>query len=145
VARNKVRVDANGLAQKWGNNTKAATGYMAEGVDRVTEAPGKKAADKADKMRQNIVKSLDSGKWQRRVAAVPLEDWKNAMKTKGVSRISEGVDGANGKMADFAEQLISHENSGLAEVSKMPDLTLQDSKNRMNKWIDHMAKFEFKR
>jgi len=145
MARGKVRVDPAGLAQKWGNNTKAATGYMAEGVDRVTEAPGKKAADKADKMRQNITKSLDSGKWQRRVAAVSLEDWKGAMKTKGVSRVSEGVDGAAPKMEEFATQLVQHENAGLGEISKMPDLTLQDSKNRMNKWIDHMAKFEFKR
>jgi hypothetical protein len=133
------------MAQKWGNNTKAATGYMAEGVDRVTEAPGKKAAAKADKMRQNINKSLDNGTWQERVASVPLEDWKNSMKTKGVSRVSEGVDGANGKVEAFATQLIAHENAGLAKIEGMPDLTLQDSKNRVITWMDHMSKFKFKR
>lgn len=144
MARGKVRVDAAGLAQKWSNNTKAATGYMAEGVDRVSVAPGKQAAEKADKMKQNILKSLDSGKWSRRVGAVSLDEWKESMKTKGVARISDGVDGATGKMTGFAEQLIAHENAGLSEISKMPDLTLQDSKNRVVKWIDHMAKFEKK-
>ena len=145
MARGTVRTTASSMAQKWGNNTKAATGYMAEGVDRVTEAPGKKAAAKADKMRQNINKSLDNGTWQKRVASVPLEDWKSSMKTKGVSRVSDGVDGAAPKMEAFATQLIAHENEGLKKLDGMPDLTLQDSKNRVISWMDHMAKFKFQR
>jgi len=145
MARGSVRTTASGMAQKWGNNTKAATGYMAEGVDRVTEAPGKKAAQRADKMKANINRAIDNGTWGKRVASVSLEDWKGAMKTKGVSRVSEGVDGAAPKMEQFATQLIAHENEGLKKLDGMPDLTLQDSKNRVISWIDHMAKFKFQR
>jgi len=35
--------------------------------------------------------------------------------------------------------LIDHQNAGLVTLEKMPDLTLEDSINRMAAWTRHMA------
>ena len=139
------RVNAAEFVEKHNRRTKAALQDMREGVSRVTEAPGVAAAGKADKMRANLLEALDNGKWQRRVAAVSLEDWKKAMIEKGVNRVAAGVDASAGKTRQFAEQLLSHQSGLMTEVEDMPDLTLEDSIARMTTWVRGMSKFEFKR
>jgi len=140
----KVRLSAAEFAEKHIRRTKAASTDMRAGVERVTEAPGKKAAVKQEKMKANLVAAIDSGKWARRTASVTLEDWKKDMLEKGVGRVSAGLDRAADKIEAFAEELIVHENALLAKVGDMPDLTLQDSINRATTWIEGMAKFERK-
>jgi len=139
------KVTAEQFVEKHNRRTKAALGDMRAGVERVTEAPGIAAAAKADKMRANLVAALDSGKWQRRVAAVSLPDWKKAMIDKGVNRVAAGVDAAAGKTRQFAEQLLSHQSGLMSEVEAMPDLTIEDSIARMTVWVRGMSKFEFNR
>jgi len=139
------RVTAEQFVEKHNRRTKAALADMRAGVERVTTAPGVAAAAKADKMRTNLIESLDSGKWQRRVAAVSVEDWKHAMIDKGVNRVAAGVDAAAPKVRQFAEQLLSHQSGLMSTVNAMPDLTLEDSIGRMTTWVRGMSKFEFKR
>ena len=73
--------------EKHARRLKGATEDIRRGVQKVTEAPGVKAAAKEEKMRANLLAALDSGKWKNRVAAVPLEEWKDKMLNKGVGRI----------------------------------------------------------
>jgi len=141
----KLRVTPAEFVEKHNRRTKAALEDLRRGVEAVTEAPGAKAAAKADKMRANLLEALDSGKWQRRVAAVGVDDWKRAMIEKGVNRVAGGLDGARDKVAQFAEQLLSHQASLKDKVDAMPDLTLEDSIARATEWIRGMSKFEFKR
>jgi len=141
----KLRVTPGEFVEKHNRRTKAALEDLRRGVEAVTEAPGAKAAAKADKMRANLLEALDSGKWQRRVAAVGVDDWKRAMIEKGVNRVAGGLDGAREKVAQFAEQLLSHQASLKDKVDAMPDLTLEDSIARATEWIRGMSKFEFKR
>jgi len=137
-----VRVNASEFREKHARRTKAALDDMRAGVQRVTEAPGKKAAAQKEKMRAKLMEALDSGKWDRRVASVSLEDWKADMLEKGVGRVSAGLDRAAGKVEQFAEQLIAHENSLMSEIERMPSLTLEDSIARATAWIRGMSKFE---
>ena len=139
------KVTAAQFVEKHSRRTKAALGDMREGVLRVTEAPGVAAAAKADKMRANLIAALDSGKWERRVASVSLEDWKGAMIDKGVNRVAAGVDAAEGKTRQFAEQLLAHQAGLMTTIDAMPDLTLEDGIARSTAMIRGMAKFEFKR
>lgn len=134
-----VKVTAAQLTEKWQRRLKGAIEDMRQGVDRVTEAPGAAAAAKADKWQAAISEQRTKEKWRRRVGAVTLEEWKTSMKEKGLSRIASGVDGATGKMERFAAQLIEHQNAGLLALEKLPDLTLEDSINRMAAWTRHMA------
>jgi hypothetical protein len=128
-------------AEKQARRLKGATEDIRLGVDRVTEAPGKKAAAKQDKMRQRINESIDSGIWATRVAAVPLEEWKAQMKDKGIPRISSGIDGAKAKVTDFFGKLFPYQDTIKAELERMPDLTLEDSINRATHQMRRMAQF----
>ena len=137
---NGPKVNPSQFAQKWSTNSQQAGEYIKQGVERVTEAPGKKAAAQVAKMRQNLVASLDNGKWAARVGAVSVEQWKEKMINKGLARHAQGVQEAEGKMEAFGARLLPHIASGQMKIEKMPDLTLQDSKNRAVAWIDHMSK-----
>ena len=141
----KATITPDEFVEKHNRRTKAALEDMRRGISAVTEAPGAKAAQKADKMRTNLVAALDSGKWQRRVAAVSVDDWKKAMLEKGVNRVAAGVDAAAPKVREFASQLLSHQATLHDKVDQMPDLTLEDSIARATEWIRGMSKFEFKR
>ena len=130
--------------EKHARNLKASVSDITLGVDRVTEAPGKKAAAKQAKMLANLTASVNDGTWAARVSAVSLEEWKTHMKTKGIPRISAGIDGAAAKTEDFFSQLFSYQDTIKVALDKMPDLTLEDSISRMTKWVRDMAKFSKK-
>lgn len=130
--------------EKHARNLKASVPDITLGVDRVTEAPGKKAAAKSAKMLANLTKSVNDGTWAARVGAVTLEEWKDKMKTKGIPRISAGIDGAAAKTEDFFSQLFSYQDGIKGRLDAMPDLTLEDSIARMTTWVRDMAKFSKK-
>lgn len=130
---------------KQATNLKAATNTMAARINQVTEAPGVKAAAKAEKMKQNLVKAIDDGTWQRNVAAVPLEEWKSKMINKGLPRIASGIDASAAKVENFYSQFFPHLDKIADKVDKMPDLTLQDSIARMTVQVTEASKFRFKK
>lgn len=127
--------------EKHARRLKGALDDMRKGVESVTVAPGKKAAAAQAKMRASIVESIDSGKWARKVGAVSLEDWKKAMTEKGLNRVASGIDGAAEKVEAFFAELFPYQDSLQRELENMPDLTLEDSIQRMTKWVRGMAKF----
>ena len=120
----------------------AATAAVAAGVDKVNTAPGQLAVKKQDKMRANILKSIDDGTWGRNTAAVSLEDWKSAMKNKGIPNISNGANLAVPKQTSFAAKLLPFQDSLAAKVKGMPDLTIEDSVQRAATFIRGMATFK---
>lgn len=137
-----VKVTPEQLAAKWGTRLKGAIEDMRRGIEAVTEAPGAKAAAKADKWQAAISSQDTKTKWARRIGAVTVDEWKRTMTEKGLPRVAAGVDNAQNKMQRFATQLIDHQNRGLVQIERMPDLTLEDSINRMAAWTRHMAKFQ---
>lgn len=137
-----VKLTAAEFREKHARRLKGAVDDIRLGVDRVVDAPGVKAAAKKDKWIQNLSKQETVDKWARRVAAVPLDDWKAKMINKGIGRIAAGIDAAAPKVEEFAEKLIAHQNTGLAKIDAMPDLTLEDSIQRMSTWTRHMTTFK---
>lgn len=136
----KVRVDAETYAARWGTGLKGSVERIREGVEAVTVSPGVSAAKSADKWHAAISKLATKDKWARRIGAMPLLDWQRAMIQKGVNRIAIGVDEAQPKMVAYGEKLIPHQNALLADLANMPDLTLEDSIARATHWIRGMAK-----
>lgn len=130
--------------EKHARRLKGSIQDIEKGIDRVTVAPGVQAAKKKDKMLTNLTKSVQDGTWARRVAGVPLEDWKSKMKTKGLVRIAGGIDDAKAKVIDFASQLLPAIDAAQAKVKAMPDLTLEDNINRMTTMAREMYKFKKK-
>ena len=130
--------------EKWARNLKASVPDIQAGVGRVTEAPGVRAAAKADKMLANLTEKVRDGTWASRVSGVSLEEWKAATLSKGIGRIAAGVDGASVKVEDFFSQLFAYQAGIQNKLKNMPDLTLEDSISRMTTWVRDMAKFSKK-
>lgn len=137
-----AKVTSTEFAEKWARRMQNATQDIEKGINRVTEAPTAKAARKADKMKANLIKAIDSGKWQAGLEKVTLSDWKNAAIKKGIPRISQGVTEAQPKVAQFAGELLTYQDGLQSEIDSMPDLTLEDSIARMTAWTRGMAKFK---
>jgi len=138
------KLTAAEAAEKWGRRLKGATEDIRKGVDRVTEAPGAKAAAKKDKWVAKMTDGNTQDKWARRVGAVPLEDWKHQMKDVGVGRIAAGVDAEVPDMGSFYSEVFPHIESGQKAVEGMADITLEDSISRMTSFVRHMSKFSRK-
>ncbi len=132
------------FAEKHNRRTKAALEDMRAGVAAVTEAPTAKAAAKQEKMRQRLLEALESGKWANGLKRVSLEEWKQKMIELGLNRVASGLDANKKKVEEFAAQLLPHIEAGQKLIEKMPDVTLEDSINRMTAFIRHMSKFQRK-
>jgi len=137
------KISASEGADKWARRTKAATADVAAGVDRVTEAPTQAAIAKIDKMMAKFEEAVRSGKVERGLARVTLEDWKQSMKEIGVGRIASGVDNKGvGKMEEFASEFYPFVERVQEEVNRMPDTTLEDGIARMTHNVRELAKFK---
>jgi hypothetical protein len=132
------------FADKHNRRTKAALEDMRAGINAVSEAPTAKAAAKQEKMRQRLIEALESGKWANGLKRVSLDEWKQKMLDLGVNRVASGLDANMKKVQDFAAQLLPHIEAGQKAIEKMPDVTLEDSINRMTAFIRHMSKFQRK-
>ncbi len=137
----KVRVTAEQFAARWGAGLNGSIERIREGVEAVTEAPGKAAAAKGAKWQASISKVETREKWERNVGSISLEEWQSSMLNKGLNRIPDGVAQAQAKMETYGEKLIAHQNRLLAELDGMADITLEDSIRRATHWIRGMAKF----
>lgn len=136
-----ARVTAEQFYDKLSRRLKAATADIEAGVNLVDVAPTKLAAESADKWVNGIMEARANGTWERGLLKVTLDDWKAKMKSKGIPRIASGIDAAKVKVVDFAKQLLPFEDTLMADIDRMPDVTLEDSINRMAAWARGMAGF----
>jgi hypothetical protein len=139
-----ARLTPQEFTAKHARNLKASVSDIQSGVQKVTQAPGVAAAAKKNKMLANLTARVQDGTWERRVAAVSVQDWQAAMLNKGVGRIATGIDAAADKVTAFASQLLPAVDAAKAKVANMPDLTIEDSINRMSTYIREMSKFRKK-
>jgi hypothetical protein len=137
-----AKLTAAQFAEKWQRRLQAASPDIQNGINRVDVSPTEKAAAKQDKYLANVTAAAQSGKWANGLRRVTLSDWKTAAINKGIPRISQGVAGAGAKVTNFANQLLSFQDSLQGKIQSMPDLTLEDSINRMNTWVRGMATFK---
>lgn len=117
------------IQEKWATRLSGATAEIAAGIDRVTVAPGQKAAAKKDKWLQNVQASAD--KWASRVGGVSLEAWKQAAKTIGVQRIATGAQAKKGKFGAFIREFQPHLDQLQSKLDTMPDTTFEQRMQRM--------------
>lgn len=116
------RTDANTAADYWAQGLANAGTKIAAGIDRVSTAPGVKAAAKKDKYVAGVNASQDL--WARRVAAVSLGEWQQRAKA-GTGRIAEGANAKKDKYANSVQAVFAHMDSVLSRVDSMPDNTLE--------------------
>lgn len=129
-------------ALKQASRLKSSTEDIRRGIERVTSSPTLKAVAKQDKMKQKLVASIDNGAWAKGLKNVSLEDWKKAASEVGVNRIAAGIDAAQPKQTAFYAKLLPAVDAAKGKIAAMPDVTLDDSINRMTTYTREMAKFK---
>lgn len=134
-----ARLTAQEAADKWARNLSGSTEDIRKGIERVDVAPGQKAAASADVMLARLTESVRNGTWARKVAGVPLDEWKRKTLEKGLGRIAAGVESAREKQAVMYEQLLRNVDAATAKVHAMPNITLEDRINRMVTYTREMA------
>lgn len=133
-----AKVTPQEFAEKWARRLRGATEDIRRGVERVDTAPGEQAAAQQEAMLQGITEAINSGLWASRVRGVSLQDWKNATLTKGLSRIPQGVEAAQPKMAAIAAELLPAVDAAAAAANALPKVTLEDSIQRMTTFVREM-------
>lgn len=133
-----TRVSPQEGAEKWARNTAAATQDVIRGVERVTQAPGAKAAAQSGKWLQKV--SQAEQKFRENVSAVPLVEWQEATKA-GAGRIASGVQAKKGKAEKFAQAFYAHLDRGAQAINSMPTTTVEDGIAKAAAQIRHNAAF----
>jgi len=145
MSKSKVGLSPDKISGKWNRNLKHSVPDILIGLDGVTEAPAQKAIEKQDKMLANLTESVRNGTWAKRLGEISLEDWRKNTKEKVQQRMAGGVDAAMTKRKKFDSYLVSELNAVLPEIAGMADMTLEDSKARVGKLMDHMAAHPYKK
>lgn len=130
------------VAKRWSDRIAQSVPDIQAGIQNVKVSPTQLAAAKQDKMLARLTAAVQSGKWAAGLKAVSLQDWQNAAITKGIPRISQGAQAAQPKFSAFMAKLQPYQDSLSSTVKAMPDLTLQDSINRVTAWMTGMSKFK---
>ena len=139
MAKNQT---AQSVAEKYVRRTTGAVQDMISGVQAVTENPATKAIAKKDKLTQNWNASMNDGTWEKGMKRVTLQSWQNDMVTKGAPRVAAGVQAAAPKMEAFFAELLPYQEAAQLELSRMPDLTLEDAIQKQIAWTRKMAAFK---
>lgn len=139
-----ITVTPQQYADRWSTGLGQASQKISDGVDAVSQAPAQAAIKNKAKMVQNFTAAVNSGKWETNLGKISLQDWQQAMKTKGIPRIASGAQAANGKMALFAAKLLPFQQTLQNKVKTMPNMTLQDNIARMTTWVTGMSTFQNK-
>lgn len=100
------------VAEKWKNNFSAAGAAWAAGIDSVQVPPGVAAAAATDRYLSGV--NSNAPKWASRVAAVPLQTWKDTSKAKGQSRLSTGAQAGMAKYQQQIQRVLDAEKSIIA-------------------------------
>jgi len=133
-------MDPAAVSAKWKTRLQGSTEEMRMGVQRVTIAPGQRAAAQKQAWLAKINASAD--KWARNVAAVSLQEWQHKMTTVGISRVSSGAEANQDKVTKFLGEFLPHVERGKQIVDGMPNVTLEDGIQRAVAMIRHNANFK---
>lgn len=145
MSKTKVTLTPDKISEKWGRRLKGAVSDIQSGIDNVQESPAQKAVQKKEKFRAKLMSSIDDGTWEAGLNKVTLPKWKETTKKKVGERLASGVDGAMDKRKDYDKWLAGRLNEVLPTINEMPDLTLEDSVNRVRALMEHMSKERYKK
>lgn len=144
MSKDSVRLSADRISDKWGRHMKSAVPDIQAGLDAMTVDPGERAVAAQEKMKQNLITSIDSGIWAKRRLEVSKADFVKITKEKVAKNLNTGVDAGMAKRKKFDNWLVGRLNGILPEIAAMPDMTLEDSMSRVRRQMEYMAAEKYK-
>ena len=135
-----AKVTPSQAAEKWSRRLSASTEDIRAGIERVTQAPGQAAAQKRAKWEAGVANAGD--KWQRNVAAISLDEWKDKALNVGLQRVAQGAQANQDKTEKFFSEFLPHLDRGVAQVNAMPDASMEDRINKAVAMMRHNSNFK---
>ena len=115
------------------------------GVQNPSASPIEQAIAHKEDLMKKMAKKETWDKWEEALKFVGDEGWVKGCLEKGVDRYPTGIRVGVDKYKDFASKFKEHLEKGVAEVKKLPKVTLEDSIKRAEKMIRHNAMFRYKK
>ena len=103
----------------------AAAGRYVDGIRGYSGNPMEAAAAKAQKAQAGFVDAIQSGKWQRGLAAATREEWVAGATSGGGSAYTAGIQAKQGKIARKLGPALETTYSVADRVASMPTDTVQ--------------------
>ena len=125
------------IAQDWANRLAGSGDKIKAGVESVQVAPGQLAARQKTVYVQRVQERANT--WAANTAAVSLQEWQGDMLNKGLARIGQGAQAAQGKFTAFMSRLLPYIENGRRQLPARGNL--DQNINRMTAWVRHMAQF----
>jgi len=105
---------------KWGRRLGAAAPDITNGINRVTTSPGQLAAQAAPLSAAGVQQAAADGTYANNVGKVTLQDWKDAMTTKGIPRLQQGIATAQQKKLGKITTFLSAVDAAAADATSLP-------------------------
>lgn len=136
----QARKTAQQVAQKWSQNLAASGTTMLNGINGVTTSPGQLAAAQSQAYLAGVQQSV--GKWQQKLQQMPLSQWQNAMKVKGIPRVQQAASTDQGNVQSAMNTLLPFIYDTRDQInSSMPRGSLQQNISRMTAFVNAMAQY----
>lgn len=123
-------VNAAAALAKWKSRASNAGAAMTAGVQAVTVAPTQKAAAAVNKYAAGVQRAVQSGSYVNGLNAVSLQDWQQAMTTKGVSNYQNGINNISPKAQKAMADQQAYAAQVSATVASMPNENDNDAEQR---------------
>lgn len=104
----QARKTAQQVAQTWATRMAAAGPQVQAGVNAVQTSPTQLAAANVNGYLAGVQMAVSSGKWQQKLQAVSLQDWKSSMLNKGVQHMQTGAAAAVNKVTAAMGPLLQY-------------------------------------
>lgn len=137
-----VNTDASAVAAKWATRTSAASQDYVDGVTSTDKDPIQLAINAIPRMRDQVIKAIDSGKVAAGLRRVGKQGWIAAVQAKGAANFSSGVQAAEGKVAAAFAPLLAFESNLQRQVQAMPANTDAEREAKMLAWVRGMRTYQ---
>lgn len=137
------RLTPDQIAAKWQRNSAAAGESIRAGVQAVQVSPMAQAAARQDAYLAGVQRAVSEGRWQAGLQRRSLQDWQQAVITKGIPRHAQGVSGATPKVTAFFSQFLPHIQQVVASLP--PRGSLEENLARANQMARGLAQFKMGR
>lgn len=133
-------ITAAEAAERWASRMQQAGENYRKGVSAVRVAPTERAAAAVDRYRQGINDAIESGRYERGLRSVTLQDWQKAALEVGAGRLGTGAAAAKGKVAKVFGPLFDHIEAGRQALPQRGGL--DTNIQRAVQMMQHMAEFK---
>lgn len=129
-------------ARKLLERVRQSRAFYIYGVMNPKVSPTEAAVAMKDTWHRIMSDRRTADKWAENRKAAGDETWRAGILLKGIDRYIPGVEIGIGKYLDFASEFYPYMEKKIAEIKKMPKVTIEDRINRAAEMIRHNYNFK---